>query len=348
MGDWKRTRLSVDATLGEAIQVLGREALRIVLVVDPKNKLLGTITDGDIRRALLRQGNMDTVVFEIMNKSPLVASIHDEREHVLALMRSKDLLHIPLVNSKKVLLGLETLQRLTEAPLYDNPVFLMAGGFGKRLRPLTLDTPKPLLKVGSKPILETILEQFVDAGFHNFFISTHYKAEMLREYFGSGRKWNVSIHYIYEEEPRGTAGALGLLPDDLSGLPTIVMNGDLLTKVNFEHLLQFHKESGGVATMCVRKYDFQVPYGVVKVNGHCVASIEEKPVQKFFVNAGIYVLDRALVQSVDGRSYLDMPNLLEQCIKQGKDVTMFPVHEYWLDIGSLPDYQKANNEVAQF
>lgn len=348
MRDWKKTLLAVNAVLGKAIEVLGRGAMRIVLVVDEENRLLGTITDGDIRRALLEHGNMNTPVVEIMNKSPLVASIHDDREQVLANMRSKDILQIPLVDSESILVGLETFQSLTQKPHYDNPIFLMAGGFGKRLRPLTLDTPKPLLKVGSKPILETILEQFVESGFHNFFISTHYKAEMLKDHFGSGEKWKVSIRYVYEDEPRGTAGALGLLPEDLPDLPIIVMNGDLLTKVNFEHLLQFHKESTGVATMCVREYDFQVPYGVVKADGHRIASIVEKPVHKFFVNAGIYVLDLDLVRSVDGNVSLDMPNLLERYIKNGDDVSMFPIHEYWLDIGNMPDYQRANNEVGLF
>ncbi len=338
----------MNATLGEAIQILVRGALRIALVVDKQNRLLGTITDGDIRRALIKHGDMNTSVIEVMNKDPLIASIDDDREHVLALMRSKDILQIPLVDNEKLLVGLETFQSLTERPHYDNPVFLMAGGFGKRLLPLTLDTPKPLLKVGSKPILETIIEQFVESGFHDFFISTHYKAEMLRDYFGSGEKWNVSIRYVYEEEPRGTAGALGLLPEDLPQLPIIVMNGDLLTKVNFEHLLQFHNESTGVATMCVREYDFQVPYGVVKADGHRIASIVEKPVHNFFVNAGIYVLNLDLVRSVDGKTYLDMPNLLEQSINRGDDVTMFPVHEYWLDIGNMPDYQRANSEAIVF
>lgn len=346
MSNWKQIRLTTDAVLSEAIETLNRGAMRIVLIVDKKNQLIGTITDGDIRRALLSNGNMNTPIVEVMNKAPLVASIHQDRKHVLNIMRSRDILQIPLVNDDNVLVGLETFQNLTKKPLYDNSVFLMAGGFGKRLRPLTEDIPKPLLKVGAKPILEIILEQFIDSGFHNFFISTHYKAKMLRDYFGAGEKWNISIRYVYEQDPLGTAGALGLLPDDAPQLPVIVMNGDLLTKVNFEHLLQFHKESNGVATMCVREYDFQIPYGVIQTDGHRIASIVEKPIHKFFVNAGIYVLNLDLVRSVDGKSYLDMPNLLRHYIDNGDDVTMFPIHEYWLDIGRRDEYERAQGDVV--
>ncbi|BCL60662.1 mannose-1-phosphate guanylyltransferase [Desulfomarina profundi] len=344
MSDWKKTCLGPNAPLVEAIQVLSQGAMRIVLVVDQKNRLLGTVTDGDIRRALIRHCAMDTPVAQFMSRNPTVASVKDDRNHILLLMQRRDILQIPLVDSENVVVGLETFQGLNKRPFYENPVFLMAGGFGKRLRPLTLDTPKPLLKVGKKPILENILEQFIECGFHNFFISTHYKAKMLKDYFGDGEKWNVSIRYVYEEEPCGTAGALGLLPEDLPQLPVIVMNGDLLTKVNFEHLLEFHNESEGIATMCVREYDFQVPYGVVKARDNKMIGIEEKPIHKFFVNAGIYVLDLEIVRSVEGGKYLDMPDLLETCVDRGDTVTMFPIHEFWLDIGNMPDYKRANSE----
>jgi len=348
MKNWQRVCLKRDNTISEAIKVLDREALQIILVVSDKDTLLGTITDGDIRRALTHSYSLEIRLDEVMNKNPTVASVNDEREKILTMMQDQALLHIPLVNSDGHLAGLETLKHLTEQPRYDNSVFLMAGGFGKRLRPLTLDIPKPLLKVGTKPILETILEQFAESGFHNFYISTHYKAEMVREYFGTGEQWNVSIQYVYENEPRGTAGALGLLPEDLPNLPVIVMNGDLMTKVNFENLLNFHQEHGNTATMCVREFDFQVPYGVVKTDGKSITSIVEKPVHSFFVNAGIYVLNMDLIRTVDGAKYIDMPDLLEQSIENGEKISMFPIHEFWLDIGNLPDYNRANNQVEFF
>ena len=346
MCNWKQILLKPDNTLEEAIKTLHEGGCRITLIIDDDGKLLGTLTDGDVRRALIKHISMDDLVVEVMNNKPETALKSDQRRQILSMMRKKKFLHMPIVNEQGVLVGLETLQHLIKNISYDNPVLLMAGGFGTRLLPLTKETPKPLLKVGKLPILETIITQFIDAGFHNFYISTHYKAEMVRKHFGDGSAWGVSIQYIHETKPMGTAGSLGLLPRDIQDLPILVMNGDLLTKVNFEHLLEFHKEQGGVATMCVREYDFQVPYGVIESKECRITSIVEKPVHQFFVNAGIYVLDPALVKSVDGKTYLDMPSLLKSRIENGEQVDTFPLHEYWIDIGHLEEFERANREVV--
>ena len=347
MSDWRSAVLPPEATMEEAIRCLDQTALRMVMVVDSDGHLLGTITDGDIRRSLLKFLPMTESVKEVMFTTPSVASQEESRESILAAMKARDLLHMPIVDTDGELVGLETLQHLLSAKRYDNPVFLMAGGFGKRLHPLTEHTPKPLLKVGQKPILEAILDQFVLAGFHNFFISTHYKAEMVRDHFGDGSQWGITIQYIHEESPLGTAGALGLLPKKQIGLPLIMMNGDLLTKVDFEHLLNFHNEHGGDVTMCVREYDFQVPYGVIESDHHRVTSIVEKPVHNFFVNAGIYVLSPKILEQVDGTNYLDMPHMLETVIEQEGQVNMFPLHEYWLDIGQMEQFEKAQHDSAE-
>lgn len=346
MKPWNKILLLPDDSLEVAIQVLHSGGNRIALVIDENERLLGTITDGDIRRAILQHVTMDTLVSDVMNKHPAIASAQDQRHEIMNLMRSRDLLHIPVVDPHGVLVGLEKMQNLIESPRYDNPVLLMAGGFGTRLRPLTDNTPKPLLEVGGRPILETILTRFIEAGFHNFFISTHYMAEMIREYFGDGAAWGVTIRYIHEEEPLGTAGGLSLLPKDLPELPILMMNGDLLTKVNFDLLLDFHNKQKGVATMCIREYDFQVPYGVVQIENHLVADIVEKPLHKFFVNAGIYVLDPGLVRRADGGGYLDMPMFLEKQIKAGKQVNSFPIHEYWIDIGRMSEYESAHENYS--
>lgn len=348
MNGWRNVTLKQTDTMRSAIEVLNKESLRIVLVVDKEGRLLGTVTDGDVRRGLLKHLTMDTMLSELMCKDPTTATIHESRDTNIKKMKDLDILQIPILDDENKVVGLETLQSLLEKTKYDNPVFLMAGGFGKRLSPLTDHTPKPLLKIGSKPILETILEQFISAGFYNFYISTHYKAEMVREHFADGSKWNVSIKYIHEEKPLGTAGALGLLPTNLLGLPVLMMNGDLLTKVDFEQLLKFHEENNGDATMCVREYDFQVPYGVIKAKDNYITSIIEKPVHKFFVNAGIYVLSASVQNSIDGLSYLDMPHMLESKIKEGGKVNMFPVHEYWLDIGHMEQFNQAQHDSAQF
>lgn len=346
MYDWRKTLLKPTDTLEQAIHVLEREALRIVMVVDDQCKLLGTITDGDVRRALIKKNRIDTPLSEAMFQGPTTASVYDDREKILEMMKSKDLLQVPILDTNGCVVGLETLQHLLHKSRFDNPVFLMAGGLGARLRPLTNDIPKPLLKVGNKPILEMILNQFIETGFYNFYISTHYKAEMVRAHFGGGEQWGVTIQYIHEEKPLGTAGALGLLPDELPDMPIIMANGDLLTKVNFDRLLQFHNEQGGAATMCVRSYDLQVPYGVVESEDGRIKSIVEKPVHNFFVNAGIYVLNPCVVKMIDGHSYLDMPNLLEQRIDEGDQVNMFPVHEYWLDIGQMEEYERAQYDIV--
>lgn len=345
MESWRKVLLGPDETLKTAIEVLNKEEPRIVLVVDGSKRLLGTITDGDIRRSLLRNCTMETSIDEIMNRNPRVAALGENEAVIKERMIKYSLLQMPIVDDDKVIQGLEIISYIDEKKIHNNPVLIMAGGFGKRLRPYTEDIPKPLLKVGSKPILETILKQFIECGFHQFYISTHYKAEMIREYFGNGDKWGVKIHYIHEDTPLGTAGALGLLPKDLPDLPIVMMNSDLLTAVNYGDLLKFHQEQSGVASACVREYDFQVPYGVIEREGYRIKSIIEKPIHKFFVNAGIYVLEPVLVKKVDGKDYLDMPALLEQCIKSGDQVNMFPVHEYWLDMGRIKDYEQAQTEI---
>jgi dTDP-glucose pyrophosphorylase len=345
MRDWRKVIMKQSNTMEEAIEVLDREALRIVMVVDESDRLVGTITDGDVRRGLLRHLGMNSKLHEFMFREPTVVTADEQREDILNKIQSLDLLQAPVVDQDRRVIGLETQQHLLKKKRYDNPVFLMAGGFGKRLRPLTDHTPKPLLSVGGKPILETIIKQFIQAGYHRFYISTHYKAKMVRDHFGDGSNWDVTIEYVHEDEPLGTAGALGLLPDSLPDLPILMMNGDLLTKVDFEELLDFHIENKGDATMCVREYDFQIPYGVIKAKNHHILSIEEKPIHSFFVNAGIYVLNPSMLQEVDGVSYLDMPHLLEKKIDSSGQVNMFPVHEYWLDIGQMKQFDQAHRDI---
>ena len=341
-----RIILNPTDVMRKAIEVLDNEALRIVLVADNNQQLLGTITDGDIRRAIINHKGMDTPIKEIMHKDPVVVSSSDSQDSILSLMKRLNILQVPVVNDKREIIGLEILHDLLINKKHENPVFLMAGGFGTRLYPLTKNKPKPLLKVGSQPILERILKQFINAGFFKFYISIHYKAEMIKNYFGDGSKWGVDISYIYEDEPLGTAGALGLLPKDDINLPLIMMNGDLLTNVNFRKLLDYHNTHGGKATMCIREYDVQVPYGVIETKGQQITNIIEKPVHKFFVNAGIYILEPKLVKQIEENKYLDMPELLEQQINAGERVNSFPLHEYWLDIGRIEQFEQAQADYS--
>lgn len=345
MKHWKTVAVLPDTSLEQAIGTLDKGGLGIVLVTDANDVLLGTMTDGDVRRALLRHQTMSTPVSEIMCATPQVADSTWSREKLLAVMESTRLLQLPVVDASCRVLAIETLHDMLNRKRLDNPVFLMAGGFGKRLYPLTQDCPKPMLKVGDKPILELILQGFVEAGFHRFYISTHYLPEIIRNHFGDGSRWNVSIQYVHEENPLGTGGALGLLPHDEIDLPLFLMNGDLLTRVDYRSLLDFHERHEGSATLCVREYEQQIPYGVIQSDGHRITQIVEKPIQRYFISAGIYMLSPELVCSVAPGERIDMPELLEREIGVGRDVNMFPVHEYWLDIGRMDDFQRAQQEV---
>jgi len=344
--DWQEVKLEISDSLEKAISVLHHGGLRVALVVDQNNKLLGTLTDGDIRRGLLKHLPMDSLVGGVMNKNPSCALVSDSIELIMSKMKNRDLLHIPIIDENGILIGLETIQNLTFNKKYDNPVFLMAGGFGTRLHPLTEDIPKPLLTVGDKPILEIIMNRFIKAGFHNFYISTFFKAHKIHEYFGDGSSWGVNIKYVEEDKPLGTAGSIALLPKNLPNLPILMMNGDVLTKVNFERLLNFHQKKNNLATMCIREYDVQIPFGVVDIENQKARSFLEKPVKKFFVNAGIYVFEQEMISKVSAGEFIDMPDLLEQQINEGRDVNVFPIHEYWKDVGHIKEYQSVNNSFS--
>lgn len=342
---WKNISVTKQTRLEAAIALMDKGAKRIVLVIDDDERLLGTLTDGDVRRALLRHQPLTTPVSEVMCISPQVAQLDWSREKTLAVMESTRLLQLPVIDPDGRVVGLETLHDLLNVKKIDNPVFLMAGGFGKRLYPLTQDCPKPMLKVGDKPILELILQSLADAGFHRFYISTHYLPEVIKDHFGDGSKWNVNIKYVHEDEPLGTGGAIGLLPPDEVQVPMILMNGDLLTRIDYRSLLEFHLRHMGAATVCVREYESQVPYGVIQCEGHRITQIVEKPIQRFFISAGIYVLSPELIQRVAAGQRVDMPTLLENEIAANRDVNMFPLHEYWLDIGRMDDFRRAQEEV---
>ena len=329
---WRRTVLGPTATIMSAVKIINESAMKTALVVDESGRLLGILTDGDIRRAILDGRSFEEKVELVLNRNPVVAQSSHSRHERAKMMQAGQLISLPIVDESGIVVGLDLLANILTGEKKDNPIFLMAGGFGTRLRPLTDSLPKPLLQVGGKPILEIIIEKFAELGFSNIFISVHYLKQKIHEYFGDGHKWNVRIQYLVEERPLGTAGALSLLPEMNRDLPMIVMNGDLVTKVNFESLLDFHSETNSMATVAVREYDFQVPYGVLKHVKGRVREMVEKPVHQFFVNAGIYVLDPLVYRSVPKGTYLDMPNLLNKFIVEQQKFSMFPLHEYWRDI----------------
>lgn len=336
--EWKKLLIKETSTLIDAMTVLDKLAKQIVLVVDEKDALLGTLTDGDIRRALIAGAQLNSSVNQAMNRNPVTGSAHSKEIAWRQIMRLKRCRHLPLLDENGVLAGIysELGRPFQSKP---NSVVLMLGGLGKRLRPLTEDTPKPMLKVGGKPILETIIERFSEQGFSKFHFCVNYLGHQIQEHFGDGSKWGIEISCIREEKELGTAGALSLI--DSINAPFVVMNGDLLTKVDFASLIEFHQLENNDATMCVREYSHQVPYGVVTINEHKVNEMLEKPVYKYFVNGGIYVLSENALKEIEYNQYLDMPDLLSQLLEKDHKIGAFPITEYWKDIGQLPDFEQA-------
>ena len=343
MGHWKDVVVFPETPLSSAIVKIDASALQVALVLNADDTLAGILTDGDFRRAILQGKSLQTPVSEVMNRTPVTVLAPTPQNDMLALMHLKTLRHLPLVDDAGRVVGLTTLDELISVTEHPNWVVLMVGGLGTRLQPLTDECPKPLLMVGDKPILETILESFSKQGFKRIFLSVNHKAEMIRNYFGAGERWGIQVEYLHESIRLGTAGALSLLPEKPTA-PIVVMNGDLLTHANFENLLQFHLAQSALATMAVREYDFQVPYGVARLNGTRIVAIEEKPVQKFFVNAGIYALSPEALDYLPTKTLFDMPTLFEHLIAAGKTTAAYPLREYWMDIGRLEEFERAQRE----
>ncbi len=346
MKNWSQLLVGPDTPIIEVIKTLDRTAAQICLVVDGDGRLLGTITDGDIRRGILRGQRLEEAATAVMNARPMVATPATPPQDRLALIRARRLRHLPVVDDRGILIGIETEDELLAGEALPNWAVLMVGGLGERLRPLTAITPKPLLPVGGRPLLETILLQLAASGFRRVFLAVNYMAEKFEEAFGDGTRLGMDIRYLREDGKMGTAGALGHLPERPDA-PLVVMNGDVLTAVNYRALLDFHTEHAATATMCVREYDIEVPYGVVEVENSRVRGLQEKPVLTHFINAGIYVLDPSVLERLKPGHPCDMPSLLERVMADGGPVVAFPIREYWLDIGRLDDFTKANGDYER-
>jgi dTDP-glucose pyrophosphorylase len=347
--DWQAISVGHNANIRDALTVLDKQAMQIVLMVSEENRLLGTVTDGDIRRGLLRGETLDSPVDTVANRTPTVG-YNDETEIVWQQhIKRKSLRHLPILNRHKQLVGLYY-HKTQQTPRRKNPVVLMLGGLGMRLRPLTETLPKPMLPVGNQPILETIVKHIAEQGFTEFYFCINYLGDKIRSYFGDGSDWGVRINYIEEPKPLGTAGALSLLPASVTDAdkPMVVMNGDLLTKIDFRSLLDFHQSHGNCITTCVREYSHQVPYGVVELQESTISQLVEKPTYRYFVNAGIYCLSPQAVDSVPAGQFYDMPELIKAQMTRGTKMGGFPLAEYWMDIGHIPDYEQAQADYEVY
>lgn len=347
MEDLEKICLSPETPVIKAIEVITYGYVRTALVVDSHKKLLGVVADGDIRRGILNGVDFNEPVTKVMHAQPTTAKPSDSREQILKQMHKLGVFQMPVVDEQGRVVRLELLDQLVLPKKHNNTVVLMAGGQGTRLRPLTKKLPKPMIKVGEKPIIETIINNFSKQGFDNFYISVNYMADVIKDYLKDGSDLDVTINYLEEDTPLGTAGALSMLPPQKD--PIIVMNGDLLSKVDFSKLINHHNQKGVLATMCVRKYMNNIPYGVIDFDeDFFIHRLEEKPERIHFVNAGIYALSPEVLSTIPKTGGYDMTQIFEQLVAEKKPAAAFPVKDYWVDIGQHEDLQQAVSDYSEF
>lgn len=343
----KKLIIKRDASVLDALKIINEGGAQIALVVDSQNHLEGIVTDGDIRRGLIEGKSLSHSVESIMNCNPLSVKEELSCQQAEEFMMDKGILQIPIVDEKGILQDIILLKHLLDTQKRENTVVLMAGGMGTRLGELTVNCPKPMLKVGSKPILHSVIDHLKSHGFYKFVISLNYKADVIEKYFGDGQEFDVHISYIREKQKMGTAGSLSLL-DVSSDYPILVMNGDILTKTDFSYLLDHHKRTESLATMCVYKYSQQIPFGVIEAPDGIILNIEEKPAHEHLISAGIYVLDPKVLSLVPRDQAFDMPDLFRQVMKQfPKKAMVFPIYEYWIDVGQKKDLSRAIEEFDE-
>jgi dTDP-glucose pyrophosphorylase/CBS domain-containing protein len=348
--DVSRCCIGADATIRDVIECINRNALGIVLVVDGQRRLINTITDGDVRRAMLANFDLGAPVDELLARkleskypTPLTAPVGTENAELLHMLTQRKLSHIPLIDDDGSVADIALLRVLAGEIDLGLQAVVMAGGFGTRLRPLTQDTPKPMLPVGDRPLLQRTIEQLRDSGINRVNITTHFLPEKITEHFGTGDAFGVHLNYVNEERPLGTAGSLSLLDESEETL--LVINGDILTEIDYRAMLEFHREHGADLTVGVRRYEMKVPYGIIESDGVDITGVREKPEMVFFVNAGIYLVEPAVKNHIPTNTQFDMTDLIERLIAGSERVISFPIREYWLDIGQHKDYQKALEDI---
>lgn len=342
---------TIDAPIRDAVTLIDRNTRGIALIVDAERRLLGTITDGDIRRAILDGLSLREPLRRLLERKaapyarPFSVPVGTDRTEQLRLMQEKSIRQLPLLDEQGRVADLSLLSDLLPEQLLPMKAVVMAGGFGKRMRPLTEELPKPMLPIGDRPLMERIIDQLRDSGIRQVNVTTHFQAEKIKGHFGDGHEFGVEMSYVSEDEPLGTAGSLGLIgrQDD----PLLVINGDILTRVDFRDMLKFHRRHQAEMTVGIRQYDLEVPYGVLECDGPRITRVSEKPTYKFFVNAGIYLIEPSALDLIpQGRRY-DMTDLIEALIAEGRSVVSFPIMEYWLDIGRPDDYQQAQADIIE-
>lgn len=340
--NWRNALLSHDSLIQDAIVILNKFGGKIALVTNDQGKFEGTISDGDIRRGLLKGLSIKSPITEIIHHNAIVVPPNISRELVLQLMVANKIQQIPVINESGEIVGLYLWDEISTPPEVKNVMVIMAGGMGARLRPETNNCPKPMLEVAGRPILEHIIDRARNNGFAHFIISVHYLGDMIKNYFGNGEKWDVEISYVEETRPLGTAGALKLL-NPVPGSSFIVTNGDVITDINYLELLEFHTKHRAEATMAVRSHEWQHPYGIVHTQGIAITGFDEKPVTTNYINAGVYALEPAALDIMTPGETYDMPRIFDLLREKGKSTVAYPMHEPWLDVGRPHDLEQARN-----
>jgi dTDP-glucose pyrophosphorylase len=336
---WPKAVLPPTATIQQAIANLDQVAIKIVLVVGSEGQLEGTVSDGDIRRGLLKGLNLDSPITSVIHRNAFVVPPEMGRDMVMQLMIANKIQQIPAVDAQRRVVGLHLWDEITTPAERPNLMVIMAGGMGTRLRPHTENCPKPMLPVAGKPMLEHIIERAKLEGFRHFALAVHYLGHMIEDYFGDGERFGVRIGYVRETSPLGTAGALSLLKPQPDAA-FVVTNGDVITDIRYGELLDFHVRHQAAATMAVRVHEWQHPFGVVQLQGVEIVGFEEKPVARSHINAGVYALDPGALSVLAPDERCDMPTLFERLQMGAGRTVAYPMHEPWLDVGRPDDLEK--------
>lgn len=339
--DWRKTLLPAGSSLQEAITSLEASSLQIVLVVDSEGVLQGTLTDGDIRRAFLKGYGLEHSISDIISRHPTTVGSQMPRETVLQIMRDRKINQIPVVDEGDRVVDLHFWDEMVSGASLNNVMVIMAGGKGTRMRPHTENCPKPMLDVGGKPMLQHIIERARTCGVSKFIIAVNYLGEMIVDYFGDGRAFDVEIKYVQESSPLGTAGALSLL-DFTPQHPLLISNGDVLSSIRYDEILHYHTSHQASATMAVRPHEMQNPFGVVATDGVDIVEFEEKPIYRSHINAGVYVVEPDCLPLLVKNEACDMPILFDRIRQEKKRTVVYPIHEAWLDVGRPSDLRTAS------
>ena len=341
---WRQTLILSNSSIEMAVKVLNDTSLKIVIVTNLDGEMVGTISDGDIRRGLLKGLDLASPINEIIHHDSLVVPPELGRDSVIQLMKANKIHQIPIVDSKKRVIGLHLWDEVGKNTARSNMMVIMAGGKGTRLHPETQNCPKPMLRVAGKPILEHIIDRAKIEGFSHFVLAIHHLGHMIEEYFGDGKRFGVEIGYLREETPLGTAGGLKLL-SPMPDSAIVVTNGDVVSDIHYGELLDFHYRHNAAATMAVRSHEWQNPFGVVETQGIDITGYEEKPIYRSHINAGVYVIETWAIELLTQSISCDMPQLFELIQKNNEKVIAYPIHEQWLDIGRPEELLKANKVV---